>query len=172
MKKTFVAALTVATVAGSLVTATPPAKAGDGVGAGIAAGLIGGAIVGGAIASSRPAYGGPVYVAEPRRRHPATGAVSGTGTATAGSFARFASATDLIARRVRRRDRSPAEHIGRAFFGGKLRLASAPPRSSAAPLRSASNPLSAPPTSDTSQARRGFACRPCRRSCPCRARCA
>jgi len=66
MKKTFVAALTVATVAGSLVTATPPAKAGD-VGAGIAAGLIGGAIVGGAIAASRPApvYGGPVYVAEP-----------------------------------------------------------------------------------------------------------
>ena len=28
----------------------------------MAAGLIGGAIVGGAIASSRPAYGGPVYV--------------------------------------------------------------------------------------------------------------
>ena len=65
MKKTFVAALTVATIAGSLVTATPPAKAGDNIGAGIAAGLIGGAIVGGAIASSRPAYGGPVYVAEP-----------------------------------------------------------------------------------------------------------
>lgn len=66
MKKTFVAALTVATVAGSLVTATPPAKADNGVGAGIAAGLIGGAIVGGAIAASRPApYGGPVYVAEP-----------------------------------------------------------------------------------------------------------
>ncbi|AHY53801.1 hypothetical protein JQ582_19070 [Bradyrhizobium japonicum] len=65
MKKTFVAALTVATIAGSLVTATPSAKAHDGVGAGIAAGLIGGAIVGGAIASSRPAYGGPVYVAEP-----------------------------------------------------------------------------------------------------------
>jgi hypothetical protein len=55
MKKTFVAALTVATIAGSLVTATPSAKAHDGVGAGIAAGLIGGAIVGGAIASSRPA---------------------------------------------------------------------------------------------------------------------
>ncbi|MEY9504219.1 hypothetical protein ABIE87_003777 [Bradyrhizobium diazoefficiens] len=65
MKKTLVAALTVATVAGSLVTAAPSAKAHDGVGAGIAAGLIGGAIVGGAIASSRPAYGGPVYVAEP-----------------------------------------------------------------------------------------------------------
>jgi hypothetical protein len=65
MKKTLVAALTVATVAGSLVAATPPAKARDGVGAGIAAGLIGGAIVGGAIAASRPAYGGPVYVAEP-----------------------------------------------------------------------------------------------------------
>ena len=64
MKKTFVAALTVATIAGSLVTATPSAKAHDGVGAGIAAGLIGGAIIGGAIASSRPAYGGPVYVEE------------------------------------------------------------------------------------------------------------
>ena len=60
MKKTLVAALTVATVAGSLVTATPSAQARDGVGAGIAAGLIGGAI-----ASSGPAYGGPVYVAEP-----------------------------------------------------------------------------------------------------------
>jgi uncharacterized membrane protein YeaQ/YmgE (transglycosylase-associated protein family) len=60
MKKTIVAALTVATVAGSLVTATPSAKAGDGVGAGIAAGLIGGAIVGGAIASS-PYYYGPGY---------------------------------------------------------------------------------------------------------------
>jgi hypothetical protein len=59
MKKTLVAALTVATVAGSLVTATPPAQAHDGVGTGIAAGLIGGAIVGGAIAASRPAYGGP-----------------------------------------------------------------------------------------------------------------
>ena len=65
MKKTLVAVLTVATVAGSLVTATPPAQAHDGVGAGLAAGLIGGAIVGGAIAASRPAYGGPVYVAEP-----------------------------------------------------------------------------------------------------------
>ena len=64
MKKTLVAALTVATIAGSLVTATPSAQAHDGVGAGIAAGLIGGAIVGGAIASSRPAYGGPVYVEE------------------------------------------------------------------------------------------------------------
>jgi len=62
MKKTLVAVLTVATVAGSLVTATPPAKAGDGVGAGIAAGLIGGAIVGGAIAASRPyPYGAPAY---------------------------------------------------------------------------------------------------------------
>jgi len=30
----------------------------------VAAGLIGGAIVGGAIASQRPAYGGPVYVEE------------------------------------------------------------------------------------------------------------
>lgn len=76
MKKTLVAALTVATVAGSLVTAAPSAKAHDGVGAGLAAGLIGGAIVGGAIASQNPYYGpgyygprsyygGPAYVAGP-----------------------------------------------------------------------------------------------------------
>ena len=64
MKKMIAAALAVATIAGSAVVA-PPAKAHDGVGAGIAAGLLGGAIVGGAIAASRPAYGGPVYVAEP-----------------------------------------------------------------------------------------------------------
>jgi hypothetical protein len=62
MKKTLVAALTVATVAGSLMTATAPVQAHDGVGVGLAAGLLGGAIVGGAIAASRPA---PVYVAEP-----------------------------------------------------------------------------------------------------------
>ena len=52
MKKTLVAFLAVATIAGSL-TATP-ARAHDGLGVGLAAGLIGGAIVGGAIASSRP----------------------------------------------------------------------------------------------------------------------
>jgi hypothetical protein len=62
MKKTFAALVAVATVAGSL-TATP-ASAQRGVAAGVAAGLIGGAIVGGAIASSRPAYGAPVYVEE------------------------------------------------------------------------------------------------------------
>jgi hypothetical protein len=62
MKKTFAALVAVATVAGAL-TATP-ASAQRGVAAGVAAGLIGGAIVGGAIASSRPAYGGPVYVEE------------------------------------------------------------------------------------------------------------
>jgi hypothetical protein len=65
MKKTFAALVAVATIAGSMVSITPPAKAHDGVGAGLAAGLIGGAIVGGAIASSRPAYGGPVYVEGP-----------------------------------------------------------------------------------------------------------
>jgi hypothetical protein len=65
MKKTLVALLAVATVGGSLVSVAPAAKAGDGVAAGVAAGLIGGAIVGGAIASSRPAYGGPVYVEGP-----------------------------------------------------------------------------------------------------------
>jgi|EndMetStandDraft_5_1072996.scaffolds.fasta_scaffold913648_1 hypothetical protein len=66
MNKTIAALVAVTTIAGSLVSVTPPAKAGDGnVAAGVAAGLIGGAIVGGAIANSRPAYGGPVYVAEP-----------------------------------------------------------------------------------------------------------
>ena len=60
MKKTFAALAAVATLAGSL--AATPASAQRGVGVGIAAGLLGGAIVGGAIASSRPAYGGPVYV--------------------------------------------------------------------------------------------------------------
>jgi hypothetical protein len=59
MKKTFAALVAVATIAGSL--SATPASAQRGVAAGVAAGLIGGAIVGGAIASSRPAYGGPVY---------------------------------------------------------------------------------------------------------------
>ena len=62
MKKTVAALVAVAATAGSLISATPPAQAHDGFGAGLAAGIIGGAIVGGAIASSRPAYGGPVYV--------------------------------------------------------------------------------------------------------------
>ena len=62
MKKTFAAFVAIATVAASL--AATPASAQRGVAAGVAAGLIGGAIVGGAIASSRPAYGGPVYVEE------------------------------------------------------------------------------------------------------------
>jgi hypothetical protein len=62
MKKTFAALVAVATIAGSL--ASTPASAQRGVAAGVAAGLLGGAIIGGAIASSRPAYGGPVYVEE------------------------------------------------------------------------------------------------------------
>ena len=61
MMKTLAALAAVATIAASSMT---PAHAQRGVGAGIAAGLIGGAIIGGAIASSRPAYGGPVYVEE------------------------------------------------------------------------------------------------------------
>ena len=68
MKKTVAALLAVAATAGSLlVSITTPAQAYDGVGAGVAAGLIGGAIVGGAIAASRPApvYGAPVYVDAP-----------------------------------------------------------------------------------------------------------
>jgi hypothetical protein len=61
MKKTVTALLAAATVAGSLVSVTPAARAGDGqIAAGVAGGLIGGALLGGAIAASRPA---PVYVA-------------------------------------------------------------------------------------------------------------
>ena len=66
MKKTMTALLAVATVAGSLMVT--PAQAQRGWGAGVAAGLIGGAIVGGAIASSRPypyPYYGPAYVEGP-----------------------------------------------------------------------------------------------------------
>jgi hypothetical protein len=67
MKKTIAALVAVAATAGSLVSGAPPAQAHDGVGAGIAAGLLGGAIVGGAIAASRPVpvYGAPVYVDAP-----------------------------------------------------------------------------------------------------------
>ena len=61
MKKTVSALLAVATVAGSLVSVAPAAKAENGqIAAGVAGGLIGGALLGGAIAASRPA---PVYVA-------------------------------------------------------------------------------------------------------------
>ncbi len=67
MKKTIIALLAVATVAGSL--SVTPAHAQRGWGAGVAAGLIGGAIVGGAIAASRPYpyyYGPPPgYVGGP-----------------------------------------------------------------------------------------------------------
>jgi hypothetical protein len=65
MKKTMTALLAVATVAGSLTVT--PAQAQRGWGAGVAAGLIGGAIVGGAIAASRPHpyYYGPDYVDGP-----------------------------------------------------------------------------------------------------------
>jgi hypothetical protein len=67
MKKTITALLAVATVAGSLTVT--PAQAQRGWGAGVAAGLIGGAIVGGAIAASRPYpyyYGPPPgYVGGP-----------------------------------------------------------------------------------------------------------
>ncbi|MBV9532107.1 MAG: hypothetical protein JO283_13830 [Bradyrhizobium sp.] len=62
MKRTVAALVAVATIAGSLVALAPPARAGDSVAAGVAAGMLGGAIVGGAIASTRPVYGGPVYV--------------------------------------------------------------------------------------------------------------
>ncbi len=73
MKKTFTALVAVATMAGSLVSVAPSAKASDGqIAAGVAGGLIGGALLGGAIAASRPApvyvAPAPVYVEEPACR--------------------------------------------------------------------------------------------------------
>jgi PXPV repeat (3 copies) len=60
MKKTISGLVAVATVAGSLMSVTPAARAENGqIAAGVVGGLIGGALLGGAIAS-RPA---PVYVA-------------------------------------------------------------------------------------------------------------
>ena len=70
MRKTIAAMVAVATIAGSLVSVAPAARADGGrIAAGVAGGLIGGALIGGAIAASRPApvYGAPapVYVEEP-----------------------------------------------------------------------------------------------------------
>jgi hypothetical protein len=72
MRKTLMALAAVATLAVSAVTGSAPAHAQRGLGAGIAAGVIGGAIVGGALAGPRyygPGYGygyygGPGYVAD------------------------------------------------------------------------------------------------------------
>jgi len=67
MKKTIFALAAATTLAIGTLSAPTTADArcyGCAVGAGVAAGVIGGAIIGGAIASSRPAYGGPVYVEE------------------------------------------------------------------------------------------------------------
>ena len=102
MKKTFAAFVAVATIAGSLVSAAPAAKAERGqIAAGVAGGLIGGAIIGGAIAASRPAplcCPAPVYVEEAR---PAAGFASASGTVTAGASAASRSATDPTDRRDR-----------------------------------------------------------------------
>ena len=73
MKKIFAVLVAVATVAGSLVSVAPTARADNGrIAAGVAGGLIGGALIGGAIAASRPApvyvAPGPVYVEEPACR--------------------------------------------------------------------------------------------------------
>ena len=71
MKKTVSALLAIATIAGSLMTAAPSAKADGGrIAAGVAGGLIGGALLGGALAGSRPAYAAPapVYVEKPECR--------------------------------------------------------------------------------------------------------
>ena len=73
MKKIFAVLVAVATVAGSLVSVAPTARADNGrIAAGVAGGLIGGALIGGAIAASRPApvyvAPGPVYIEEPACR--------------------------------------------------------------------------------------------------------
>ncbi len=65
MKKIMTALVAAVTVAGAITVSAPAAKAHDGLGVGLAAGLLGGAIVGGAIASSRPAYAAPAYVEGP-----------------------------------------------------------------------------------------------------------
>jgi len=73
MKKTLMAVATVATLAVSSLAATAPAHAQRGLGAGIAAGVIGGALIGGALAGPGYGYygpgpgyyGGPAYVADP-----------------------------------------------------------------------------------------------------------
>jgi hypothetical protein len=76
MRKTLMALAAIATLAVSAVAAPPPAHAQRGFGAGLAAGVIGGAIVGGALAAPRyyapgyyygPGYGyygGPAYVSD------------------------------------------------------------------------------------------------------------
>jgi|GEM_PF-278746 len=61
MKKTLVAVLATAAVAGLLVTAASPAKAYDGVRVEVTGGRV---IVDSAGVPSRPAYGGPVYAAD------------------------------------------------------------------------------------------------------------
>ncbi|MGB8401715.1 hypothetical protein [Bradyrhizobium sp.] len=73
MNNRFTALVAMATIAASLVSAMPTARAENGqIAAGIAGGLIGGALLGGAIAASRPApvyvAPAPVYVEEPACR--------------------------------------------------------------------------------------------------------
>src|SRR5260370_17709552 len=73
MRKPLMALAAVATLAVSAVAAPAPAHAQRGVGAGIAAGLIGGAIVGGALAGPGyygPGYYGPGYGSYGRHREP------------------------------------------------------------------------------------------------------
>src|SRR5471030_974627 len=95
MKRTLMAVAAAATFAVSTLAAPAPAQAQRGVGAGVAAGLIGGAIVGGAIASQNGYYGGRVMVRAitavgrpmsptPAMAAPATCSVSGSGMVTAG----------------------------------------------------------------------------------------
>ncbi len=138
MKKTFAAFVAVATVAGSL--ATTPASAQRGLGAAVAGGIIGGAIVGGAIAASRPAYGGPVYVEDAPPR-PAAWFASASGMVMTGASAASRSATELTDRRAYRARliSKPGRNFGRVFLLLQIAASVRRARSSAAPLRSASN---------------------------------
>jgi hypothetical protein len=101
MRKTLMALAAVATLAISALAAPAPAHAQRGFGAGLAAGVIGGAIVGGALAG--PGYYGPGYDPGPvRATSPTTimaaasGSGSVSGTAMAGGFVACGSAADSI----------------------------------------------------------------------------
>ena len=139
MKKTLAALIAVATIAGSL--AATPASAQRGVGVGIAAGLIGGAIVGGAIApAARPMAVRSMWK---KRRRPAAGFASASGTVTAGASAASRSATDLIGEIYSAFISKPGRCFGRVFLVGSSdgsKTLIAQHQSSAAPLRSASSP--------------------------------
>jgi hypothetical protein len=118
MRKTLMALAAVATLAVSAVAA--PAHAQRGVGAGIAAGIIGGAILGGALAGpgyygpGYGYYGGPAYVADPVTMAAASGSGSVSGTVMAGGFAACGSAADPV------RSLKSCKRSGNSAFSGSF----------------------------------------------------